>query len=97
MPSGACVLDSSAPPSSIPSPFVLGIGSHRQAKELCDYLVVGVHSDADIMRHKGPPVMTETERYRAVRACKWVDEVVEAAPYVTQLKSLDEVWAAVLC
>lgn len=61
----------------------------RQAKELCDYLVVGVHSDADILRHKGPPVMTEQERYRAVRACKWVDEVVEAAPYVTELSVLD--------
>jgi ethanolamine-phosphate cytidylyltransferase len=61
-----------------------------QAKELCDILVVGVHSDADIMRHKGPPVMKEEERYRAVRACKWVDQVVEGAPYVTQLKTLDE-------
>eukprot|EP00037_Helgoeca_nana_P017030 m.160692 g.160692 ORF g.160692 m.160692 type:complete len:367 (+) comp23805_c1_seq1:407-1507(+) len=57
--------------------------SLRQAKEMGDYLIVGVHSDADIARHKGPPVMHEDERYESVRSCKWVDEVVEASPYVT--------------
>ena len=30
------------------------------------------------------------DRYLAVRACKWVDDVVEDAPYVTQMASLDE-------
>lgn len=49
----------------------------RQAKQMGDYLIVGVHSDADIAKHKGPPVMCERERYEAVRGCKWVDEVVE--------------------
>lgn len=62
----------------------------RQAKSLGDYLIVGVHSDEDIRKHKGPPVMSEQERYEAVAACKWVDEVVPAAPYVTQLKMLEE-------
>ena len=32
----------------------------------------------------------QTERYRMVRAIKWVDEVVEAAPYVTTVATLDE-------
>ncbi|CAM9099502.1 unnamed protein product, partial [Lampetra fluviatilis] len=27
----------------------------RQAKGMGDYLVVGVHTDAEISRHKGPP------------------------------------------
>lgn len=62
----------------------------RQAKALGDYLVVGVHSDAEILKHKGPPVMTEKERYEAIRACKWVDEVVEDAPYITQLEVMDQ-------
>jgi Cytidylyltransferase-like len=30
---------------------------------------------AEIAKHKGPPVFTEEERYRMVRAIKWVDEV----------------------
>ncbi|XP_041474081.1 ethanolamine-phosphate cytidylyltransferase-like isoform X1 [Lytechinus variegatus] len=64
--------------------------SLRQAKLMGDYLIVGVHSDADIIKHKGPPVMNEQERYKMVRAIKWVDEVVEGAPYVTHLETLDE-------
>jgi ethanolamine-phosphate cytidylyltransferase len=62
----------------------------RQAKSLGDYLIVGVHSDADISQHKGPTVMRERERYLAVRACKWVDEVVEGAPYVTSLEVINQ-------
>lgn len=46
----------------------------RQAKEMGDYLVVGVHTDEEITLHKGPPVFTEEERYKMVRAIKWVDE-----------------------
>ncbi len=29
-------------------------------------------------------------RYKAVAACKWVDEVVKGAPYVTSLAVLDQ-------
>lgn len=29
----------------------------------------------EIAKHKGPPVFTEDERYKMVRAVKWVDEV----------------------
>ncbi|KAJ8958172.1 hypothetical protein NQ318_006111 [Aromia moschata] len=38
---------------------------------------------------QGPPVFTEEERYKMVRGIKWVDEVVEGAPYVTTLETLD--------
>nr|CAH7727066.1 unnamed protein product [Callosobruchus chinensis] len=64
--------------------------SLRQAKALGDYLIVGVHTDAEISKHKGPPVFNEQERYKMVRAIKWVDEVVEGAPYVTSLDTLDK-------
>ncbi|GLH14243.1 hypothetical protein R5R35_003341 [Gryllus longicercus] len=64
--------------------------SLRQAKALGDRLIVGVHTDADITKHKGPPVFTEEERYKMVRGIKWVDEVVEGAPYVTTLETLDK-------
>lgn len=62
----------------------------RQAKGLGDYLIVGVHSDEEITKHKGPPVFNEQERYKMVRAIKWVDEVVEDAPYVTTIETLDQ-------
>ncbi|XP_049777108.1 ethanolamine-phosphate cytidylyltransferase [Schistocerca cancellata] len=64
--------------------------SLRQAKALGDYLIVGVHTDEEITKHKGPPVFTEEERYKMVRGIKWVDEVVEGAPYVTTLETLDQ-------
>ncbi|XP_051573424.1 ethanolamine-phosphate cytidylyltransferase-like isoform X2 [Myxocyprinus asiaticus] len=62
----------------------------RQAKAMGDYLIVGVHTDDEISKHKGPPVFTQAERYKMVRAIKWVDEIVEGAPYVTTLETLDK-------
>ena len=47
----------------------------RQAKQMGTYLVVGVHNDEEIAKHKGPPVFNQQERYRMVRGIKWVDEV----------------------
>ncbi|PIO30031.1 hypothetical protein AB205_0190640, partial [Aquarana catesbeiana] len=44
----------------------------------------------EIARHKGPPVFTQEERYKMVRAIKWVDEIVPGAPYVTTLDTLDK-------
>ncbi|XP_045428240.1 ethanolamine-phosphate cytidylyltransferase isoform X2 [Pipistrellus kuhlii] len=62
----------------------------RQARAMGDYLIVGVHTDEEISKHKGPPVFTQEERYKMVKAIKWVDEVVPAAPYVTTLETLDK-------
>lgn len=45
---------------------------------------------AEVERHKGPPVYKQEERYKMVRAIKWVDEVVEDAPYVTTIETLDK-------
>lgn len=45
---------------------------------------------AEISKHKGPPVFTQDERYKIVRAIKWVDEIVEEVPYVTSLEILDK-------
>lgn len=52
----------------------------RQARELGDELVVGIHSDADVASYKRPPVMTMEERVGVVRGCRYVDEVIAEAP-----------------
>ena len=62
----------------------------RQAKALGDYLIVGVHTDEEIEKHKGPPVFNQEERYKLVRSIKWVDDIVEGAPYVTYLQTMDD-------
>ncbi|CAM6086934.1 unnamed protein product [Calypogeia fissa] len=53
----------------------------RQARALGDELVVGVVSDDEIKANKGPPVMSMDERVVMVSSVKWVDEVIEDAPY----------------
>lgn len=45
---------------------------------------------ADITKFKGPPVFTEEERYKMVRAIKWVDEVVEGSTYWPTVDTLKE-------
>jgi ethanolamine-phosphate cytidylyltransferase len=45
----------------------------RQSKALGDYLVVGVHSDEEITKHKGPPVYTQEERYKMVNAFRFLE------------------------
>ncbi|XP_005283123.1 ethanolamine-phosphate cytidylyltransferase isoform X1 [Chrysemys picta bellii] len=62
----------------------------RQARAMGDYLIVGVHTDEEIAKHKGPPVFTQEERYKMVQAIKWVDEIAAQAPYVTTLETLDK-------
>lgn len=62
----------------------------RQAKAMGDYLIVGVHTDEEVRRNKGPPVLTEQERYKMVRSVKWVDEVVEGSPYTTELETMEK-------
>ena len=62
----------------------------RQSKKLGDILVVGVNSDFEVEKVKGPTLMNQIERAALVRECKWADEVVEDTPYTPTIELLDQ-------
>lgn len=63
--------------------FHLGhLNMFRCAKEMCDYLIVGVVSDEGVRKNKKTePFIPFEERIEMVRSCKYVDEAVEI-PFV---------------
>ena len=61
----------------------------RQARALGDYLLVGVHADELVLAHKRKTILTMEERVACVAGCRYVDEVLPNAPWVT-----DREWIA---
>ena len=55
----------------------------RQARAFGDSQLVGVHSDDTALAHKRDPILTMEERVSSVSGCRYVDEVLPNAPWVT--------------
>ncbi len=59
----------------------------KEAKSICDYLIVGLQTDPTIDRpEKNKPIQSVFERYVQLEACKYVDEIVV---YATEKDLLD--------
>ena len=58
----------------------------KQASELGDYLIAGIHSDETVQNYKRSPIMTMEERISVVASCRYVDEVIPDAPLIIDLK-----------
>jgi len=56
----------------------------KKARELGDYLIVGIHDDACVNQYLGQhyPLNTLHERVLNILACKYVDDVIIGAPFV---------------
>lgn len=54
----------------------------REARSLCDSLVVGLHANpASERQNKNKPIQTMYERYLQLDACRYVDSII---PYETE-------------
>jgi cytidyltransferase-like protein len=62
----------------------------KAARQFGDRLLVGVLSDEVVASYKRPPIMSLAERVAVIEACRYVDEVLPAAPYRVTLDFLDE-------
>ena len=59
----------------------------REAKSVCDYLIVGLQVDPSVDREeKNPPVQTLVERYAQLKAVSYVDEII---PYQLEEEVVD--------
>ena len=68
------------------------IASHIDDKKECE-LIVGLVSDEEILRCKGPPVLPEAERVKCVKAVKWVDDVITNVPYELLPEFVEELFS----
>ena len=59
----------------------------KEARQNCDYLIVGLQTDPSIDRQeKNQPVQSVYERYMQLQAVKYVDEII---PYDTEQSLID--------
>ena len=58
----------------------------KQASEIGDYLIAGIHSDETVQNYKRSPIMTMEERISVVTSCRYVDEVIPDAPLIIDLE-----------
>lgn len=54
------------------------------------HLLVGVCSSAMVEQHKSHPVFSSEERYETMRHIRWVDEVIEEAPWAVDQAFMDK-------
>jgi cytidyltransferase-like protein len=66
------------------------VSLRRAARRHGDWLVVGVLSDETAASYKRRPIMTLAERVAVIESCRYVDEVIEDAPFRVTEGFLDE-------
>ena len=62
----------------------------RRARELGDFLLVGVHSDKTVKSYKRLPIMEQNHRYCLVGAFRMVDALITDAPLLIAAEFIDD-------
>lgn len=65
------------------------LGRAREKFGTTAVIIAGIARDSDCLKYKRQPIMTQDERARSVRTCKFVDEVIENAPWFITQEFLD--------
>lgn len=61
-----------------------------QAKQLCDELILGTHSDMEMEIYKNPPLFNYHERVFMLQYCKYINNIVHNTPYITDIETLNQ-------
>lgn len=62
----------------------------KRAKTFGTELIVGVCSDAEVSKYKRKPIMSLSERISVIAACKYVNQVIPAAPPITSASFIEK-------
>ena len=67
----------------------------KEARQNCDFLIVGVQTDPTIDRpEKNQPIQSVFERYVQLEGCKYVDQII---PYATEQDLIDFLLTYQIC
>ena len=69
----------------------------KECSKLGTYLVLGLHTDEEIERIRGAPIMNLNERTLSALACRYVNEVVIGAPYKVDQEMIKHFNAKYVC
>ena len=55
----------------------------KKIKKKFGYLIVGIHPDKLVANYKRKPIIPHKDRIEIIKSIKYVDEVIENAPFLT--------------
>ena len=55
----------------------------KKIKKKFGYLIVGIHPDKLVANYKRKPIISHKDRIEIIKSIKYVDEVIENAPFLT--------------
>ena len=61
-----------------------------QGKLLCDNLILGTHTNEEMIQHKNDPLFDYSERVFMLKHCKYIDKFVGNVNYIVACETLDK-------